>query len=348
LTLGLPRTPPSALYVERLLMSPTRRLLSIAAVLLAVIAAGTIGYMVIEDRPFLDALFMTVTTISTVGYEEVFPLSTTGRIYTIFLIVGGVGIMFYSVGIIVQYFVENQLANLLGGRRMKQDISKLKDHIIICGYGQVGKEVALTLSEERVPFVVIDNSEESIKRASEDGYLCVRGNATTDEILGEAGIQQARGLVAAVGGDADNIFITLSAKGLRHDLPVVARASAEESESKLRRAGADRVILPLRLGGRRMAMIALHPLVVDFVETTIHSRDRDFVLEEIRVASGSPTAGMNIRQVQETSGGASILAVKKQGGPLLANPAPDTLLEPGDEVVVMGTRQQLGIFERTK
>jgi voltage-gated potassium channel len=333
---------------ERLLMSPTRRLLYIAAVLFAVIAVGTTGYMIIEDWSFMDALFMTIITISTVGYREVHDLSDAGRVFTIFLIVGGVGIMFYSVGTIVQYFVENQLANLLGGRRMKQDISKLKDHIIICGYGQAGKEVALTLSEESVPFVVIDNNEEAIKRASEDGHLCVRGNATTDEVLGEAGIQQARGLVAAVGDDADNIFITLSAKGLRHDLPVVARAYAEESESKLRRAGADRVILPLRLGGRRMAMIALHPLVVDFLETTIHSRDRDFVLEEIRVASGSPIAGMNIKQGQEHSGGASILAVKKKGGPLLANPPPDTLLEPGDEVVVMGTRQQLRVFERAK
>jgi len=329
-------------------MSPTRRLLYIAAVLLAVIAAGTIGYMVIQDWPFMDALFMTIITISTVGYREVHDLSDAGRVFTIFLIVGGVGIMFYSVGTIVQYFVENQLSRLLGGRRMKQDISKLKDHIIICGYGQAGKEVALTLSEESVPFVVVDNSDEAVKRASEDGRLFVRGNATTDEVLEEAGIQQARGLVAAVGDDADNIFITLSAKGLRHDIQVVARAYAEESESKLKRAGADRVILPLRLGGRRMAMIALHPLVIDFVETTIHSRDRDFVLEEIRVASGSPIAGMSINQGHESSGGASVLAVKKKGGPLLANPPSETLLEPGDEVVVMGTRQQLRVFERAK
>ncbi|MBN2099992.1 MAG: TrkA family potassium uptake protein, partial [Dehalococcoidia bacterium] len=180
------------------------------------------------------------------------------------------------------------------------------------------------------------------------GYLSLRGNATADEVLGEAGIQQARGLVAAVGSDADNIFITLSAKGLRPDVQVVARAYAEESESKLRRAGADRVILPLRLGGRRMAMIALHPLVMDFVETTIHSRDRDLVLEEILVAPDSPIAGMNIKQGQEHSGGASVLAVKKKGGPLLANPPSETLLESGDEVVIMGTRQQLGVFERTK
>lgn len=329
-------------------MNAARRLLYIASVLLAVIAVGTVGYIVIEDWAFMDALFMTVTTISTVGYREVRELSEAGRIYTIFVIIGGVGVMFYSVGSFAQYLIEGQLANILGGRRMKQDISRLKDHVIICGYGQVGREVALTLSEEKIPFVVVDNNEESIKRATEDGHFCLRGNASTDEILGEAGIQQARGLIAAAGDDADNVFITLTAKGLRHDLPIVARASAEESESKLRRAGADRVILPLRLGGRRMAMIALHPLVVDFVETTIHSRERDFVLEEIRVASGSPIAGMSIKQGQERSGGASVLAVKKKGGPLLANPPGETLLEPGDAVVVMGTRQQLEVFESTK
>ncbi len=330
------------------LMSPRRRLIYIAAVLLAVIAAGTVGYMIIEGWSFMDALFMAVTTISTVGYREVQPLSETGRVFTIFLIVGGVGILFYSVGSFAQYFMEGQLANILGGRRMKQDISKLRDHIVVCGYGQVGKEVAITLSEEKMPFVVIDNKEEAVKRATEDGYLSLRGNATADEVLSEAGIQQARGLVAAVGSDADNIFITLSAKGLRPDVQVVARAYAEESESKLRRAGADRVILPLRLGGRRMAMIALHPLVMDFVETTIHSRDRDLVLEEILVAPDSPIAGMRIKEGQEHSGGASVLAVKKKGGPLLANPPSETLLEPGDEVVIMGTRQQLGVFERTK
>ena len=328
-------------------MSSKTRLLYIAIVLLAVIAIGTAGYMVIEDWSFTDSVFMAVTTISTVGYREIHPLSEGGRAFTIVLIVGGVGILFYSVGTFAQYLMEGQLANILGGRRMKQDISRLRDHIIICGYGQVGREVALTLSEEKVPFVVIDSDEESVKRAAEDGCLSLRGNASNDEALEEAGIRQARGLVAALGDDADNIFVTLSAKGLRHDLLVVARASAEESESKLRRAGADRVILPLRLGGRRMAMIALHPLVVDFVETTIASRDREFVLEEIRVSSASPIAGMNIRRAQDYGGGASILAVKKLGGPLLANPAPDTLLESGDEVVVMGTRQQLEAFERT-
>jgi voltage-gated potassium channel len=334
---------------ERLLMSPRRRLISIGIALLAVIAIGTTGYLIIQDEwSLLDCVYMTIITLSTVGFREIDGLSDGGRIFTMVLIVGGVGVMFYSLGTIVQYLIEGQITNIWGIRRMKDNIAKIKDHIIICGYGQVGREVAITFKSEGVPFVVIDQNQEAIAKAAGDGQLYVQGNATRDDILEEAGIQRARGLVAAVGSDADNIFITLSARGLRSDLLIVARAFAEESESKLKRAGADRVILPLRLGGRRLAMIALHPLVIDFVETTIHSRERDFVLEDVSIASGSPLAGMTIKQGQEISGGAAILAVKKKGGALLGNPAQETVLEAGDEVVVMGTRQQLSSFERTK
>ena len=331
-------------------MSPRRRLVYIALALLVVIAAGTVGYKLIggDEWSFLDALYMTVTTLSTVGFKEVHDLSATGRIFTILLVIGGVGVMFYSLGTIFQYFIEGQLTDIFEGRRMKEGIAKLKDHIIICGYGQVGREVALTFKGEGVPFVVIDQNQEAIAKADKDGHLYIQDNATRDDTLDEAGIQRARGLVAAVGSDADNIFITLSARGLRSDLLIIARAFAEESESKLKRAGADRVILPLRLGGRRLAMVALHPLVIDFVETTMHSRERDFVLEDVSIASGSPLAGMTIKQGQETSGGAVILAVKKKGGNLLANPPQETLLEVGDEVVVMGTKQQLSSFERAK
>jgi voltage-gated potassium channel len=331
-------------------MNPRRRLLYILIALLAVIAAGTIGYKLIggDEWSFMDALYMTVITLSTVGFKEVHELSDPGKVFTIFLVIGGVGVMFYSLGTVFQYLIEGQLTDIFEGRRMKESIAKLRDHIIVCGYGQVGKEVALTFKGEGVPFLVVDQNLEAIARAQKDGHPFVQGNATRDDILQEAGIQRARGLVAAVGSDADNIFITLSARGLRSDLLIIARAFAEESESKLKRAGADRVILPLQLGGRRLALVALHPLVIDFVETTIHSRERDFVLEDMSIASGSPLAGITTKQGQEISGGAAILAVKKKGGVLLANPPQETLLEVGDEVVVMGTRQQLSSFERSK
>jgi voltage-gated potassium channel len=342
------RESPGIIARERLLMSPRRRLIYIAIALLAVIAVGTIGYKVIggEEWSFLDAIYMTVITLSTVGFKEVHELSDTGKVFTIVLVIGGVGVMLYSLANIFQFFIEGQLTDIFERRRMKDNIAKLKGQIIVCGYGQVGQEVALTLRSEGVPFVIVDQSPEAIAEATRDGHLCVQGDATKDDVLTESGIQQARGLVAAVGSDADNIFITLSAKGLKPGLLVVARAFAEESESKLKRAGADRVILPLRLGGKRMAMIALHPLVIDFVETTIHSRDREFVLEDIKIASDSPVAGMTIKQGQEFSGGASILAVRKKGGALLANPPQETRLEQEDEMVVMGTRQQLRTLEQ--
>ena len=327
------------------MMNPWRRLRWVTIALLLVIATGIIGYVTIEGWSFLDALYMTVVTISTVGYEEVQPLSDGGRVFSIVLIIGGVGVMLYGATTMVQYLVEGHLGNILGGRRMKEKIGKLEVHIILCGYGQVGREVARTLENEGVPFVVVDHNQEAVARAADDGYLYVQGDATRDDVLNETGIRRARGLVAALGSDADNIFVTLSAKGICPDLTVVARASTEESESKLRRAGADRVILPLRLGGRRMAMLALHPLVIDFLETAMHSRDRDLLLEEIAVGPGSPVAGMTVKEGQQCCSGVDILAVKKRDGTLVANPSQEMLLELGDEMVVIGTRQQLRTLE---
>jgi voltage-gated potassium channel len=326
-------------------MKTWRRLLFLIAALLAVLTAGAVGYMVIEGWSFLDAIYMTVTTVTTVGFREIHELSDKGRIFTIGLIVFGVGVMLYGLTAMVQYFIEVQWMNLFGGRRMKERISKLKDHIILCGYGEVGVEVARTLEKEGTPFVAVDTDQQAIARAMVNGHLYIQGDATRDETLSEARIQQARGLVASAGNDADNIFITLSAKGLRPGLFVVARADAREAESKLRRAGADRVIFPLALAGRRLAMLALRPLLVDFVDTTMHSRDRALILEDVKVGQGSPVAGLTLKEGRSCCGGAVFLAVKKRDGNLLTNPPQETLLELGDELIVVGTREQLRSLE---
>jgi voltage-gated potassium channel len=326
-------------------MKTWRRVLLLVAALLAVLAAGVVGYMVIEGWSLLDAVYMTVTTLTTVGYREVRELSDTGRIFTIGLIVLGVGVMLYGLTTMVQYFIEVQWANLFGGRRMKDRISRLKDHIILCGYGEVGIEVARTLDKEGTPFVAVDTDQQALAKAITNGHLYIHGDATRDETLSEAGIQRARGLVATAGNDAANIFITLSAKGLRRDIFVVARADAQEAESKLKRAGADRVIFPLALAGRRLAMLALRPLLVDFIDTTMHSRDRALILEDIKVGQGSPVAGLTLKEGRNCCGGAVFLAVKKRDGNLLTNPPQETLLELGDELVVVGTRQQLRSLE---
>jgi voltage-gated potassium channel len=328
-------------------MSLLRRFLQVIYVLLLVVIAGVIGYMVIEGWSFVDALYMTVITISTVGYSEVHGLSTAGRIFSIILIIGGVGVMFYTLTTIVQYLAEGYISNLLGRSRMKGKLSKLKGHVILCGYGRVGQEVAHALEAEGTPFIIVELDQEGLAKAANDGYLYLQGDATQDEVLSEAGIDKARALVAAVGGDADNIYITLSARGMNPNLVIVARANTEESESKLRRAGADRIVFPLRVGGRRMAKSALHPLVVDFIDTTMHIHGRELFLEDLKVDSTSPLAGMTIAEGQRHSSGTAILAVRKKGGAILTNPPQETILELGDELVIIGTREQLRVIEES-
>ena len=328
-------------------MSLLRRLLQVVYVLILVIIVGVIGYMLLEDWSFVDALYMTIITISTVGYSEVHSMSTGGRLFSIFLIIGGVGVMFYTATSIVQYLAESYLSGVFGRNRMKGKLSKLSEHIILCGYGRVGQEVARAFEHEGAEFVIIEQGPETFAKAAYDGYLCIQGDATKDDVLHQAGIMRAKALVAAVGGDADNIYITLSARGMNPGLLIVARATDEETESKLTRAGADRIIFPLRVGGRRMAMSATRPLVVDFIDTTMQVHNRDLVLEDVKIGADSPLAGATIAEGQRHLRGAAILAVKEGAGSILTNPSPDTRLEPGDELVVIGTRDQLRLLEES-
>jgi voltage-gated potassium channel len=326
-------------------MSTRRRFIIIVSALVIIVSIGVIGYEIIEGWSFIDALYMTVITLSTVGYGEVHHLSTAGRIFSIVLIISGVGAMLYTLTTIVQYILEGGFGDILGRRRMKEKIASLKRHVILCGYGKVGHEVARVFESEGTPFIIVEMDQATVSRAVENGYLCIQGNATSDDVLKEAGIERARALVAALGSDADNLYITLSAKEMRPDLFIVARASTEESEPKLLRAGADRIMSPYRIGGRHMAMLTLRPLVVDFVDTTMLSRGRELVLENIKVSSGSPVEGKTVKEGSQCCGGAAILAVRKKDGRLLTNPAQDTLLDLEDELVIIGTRNQLRTLE---
>jgi len=326
-------------------MSTRRRFIIIVSALVIIVSIGVIGYEIIEGWSFIDALYMTVITLSTVGYGEVHHLSTAGRIFSIVLIISGVGAMLYTLTTIVQYILEGGFGDILGRRRMKEKIASLKRHVILCGYGKVGHEVARVFESEGTPFIIVEIDQETVSKAVENGYLCIQGNATSDDVLKEAGIERARALVAALGSDADNLYITLSAKEIRPDLFIVARASTEESEPKLLRAGADRIMSPYRIGGRHMAMLTLRPLVVDFVDTTMLSRGRELVLENIKVSSGSPVEGKTVKEGSQCCGGAAILAVRKKDGRLLTNPAQDTLLDLEDELVIIGTRNQLRTLE---
>jgi voltage-gated potassium channel len=325
-------------------MNPQRRLRWGIGAFLGIIAIGTGGYMAIEGWSFLDALYMTVITITTVGYAEVHPLSVGGRIFGIFLIVGGVGGAIYAVSGIIQYIVEGQIRTTWGRRRMKVKITKLRDHFILCGYGRVGEEIARTFKEEGVPFVIIDNRPDCITRVEQAGYLYLPGDATSDEVLREAGIEQARGLVAVVGSDADNTYITLSARQLNPDLFIEGRAGSQGAETKLKRAGADRIVFPHRIGGRRMAMLALRPAVVDFIDTVIYQRGREWQLENVDIGKNSSLVGLSIKAARSEIG-ITILAMKKKRGKLLANPPDEEIIENGDQLIIIGTKERLASLE---
>ena len=225
--------------------------------LAAVVAVGIAGYMVIEGWSLLDAVYMTIVTFTTVGYEEVHPLSTGGRIFTIFLMVGGVGVMLYVLTTVVNLAVAHEVGSLLRRRIRRARMTKLSGHYIVCGFGRVGRAVASTLQENAVSVIVVDKDAEALAEAEKDGMLTLQGDATRDSDLMSAQIDRASGLVAATGDDSENVYISLSARGLNAGLHIVARASRAESEKKLRRAGADQVVSPYAIGGEAMAMTAM-------------------------------------------------------------------------------------------
>ena len=325
-------------------MNPPRRLLWGICALAAIIVAGTSGYMVIEGWSFLDALYMTVTTITTVGYDELHPLSAGGRIFSIFLIVGGVGGALYAVTGIIEYILEGQFGTTFWRRRMKTKIAKLRGHFILCGYGRVGDEIARTFQEEGVSFVIVDNRPDCIARAEQAGYLYLQGDATSDEVLREAGIERARGLVSAVGDEVANTYITLSARGLCPELFIAARSCSKEAEIKLDKAGANRIVSPHSIGGRRIAMLALRPAVADFIDDVTHHPSRELRLENVDIGENSPLVGLTIKAARSETG-ITILAMRRKSGKLLANPPDEETIEDGDGLIVIGTKEQLATLE---
>ena len=308
-------------------------------VIVVLLVIGTSGYVVLENYSFLDALYMTSITLSTVGYGEVRPLSSTGRLFTVFLIFGGVGTVFYILGSLAQAMVEGKLRQIMGRRSLQREIRSLKDHYIICGHGRIGAMVSAMLKERGVKLVVVEQSQEVTKRLEDEGVPYVLGSATEDEHLLDAGVDRARGLVASVSSDADNLYIVMSAKGIRPDLFVIARADEPGAERKLRRAGADKVVSPYYMGARRIAQTVIRPSVADFIDLTFHGGDIALQMEELRVGPLSEMAGValkdsGIRQKLDLI----ILAVKKIDGRMIFNPQAETVIDGGDTLIAMGTR----------
>ena len=308
------------------------------AALLGVLAVGTAGYMFFGVSA-LDSLYATVFTVTTVGFREIDDFGTAEKLFTILLMLGGVGTVLYTLTLLVAAVVDGHIGTIMGGRRMQREIDALTGHVIVCGYGRVGKATANELSRAGQRVVVIDREQE---RLADCPFPYAIGDATTDDVLRRVGVERAHGLVATLESDADSLFVTLSARALSGELLIIARARTEDAESKFTRAGANRVVNPQRLGGDRIAAFALQPHVVDFLDVAMHDASMEFRLEDFEVAEGSPLAGLSIRATREMEGGgALLLAVRDPGGAFVTNPPPDRIIYPGDAVIAVGTADQL-------
>jgi voltage-gated potassium channel len=317
--------------------------LKISLILLfTVIFAGTIGYSVFEDMPVFDAFYMTVITISTVGFSEIKPLSQVGRLITVIIIVSGISVLTYTLGQVARIFVEGELQSILGRRKLEKQISELNDHYIICGSGRIGTIISRELSNENIPFVVIEQDSEKVKQLEEDHFLYLNMDATSEEALLQAGIEKAKGIVTAVRSDSDNVFITLTAKGLKPDIFVLARASDVQNESKILRAGATRVVCPYLFGGRRMAQILKKPTVIDFIDFAMMDSQLGLSMEEAVVGPASDLIGKTLIDSQiRQKFGVVIVAIKKPTSEMIFNPTPTEKLESQDTIVVIGKEEDL-------
>lgn len=321
------------------------RLLIAGGLLLGVIALGTLGYVLVEGWTWFDALYMTVTTISTIGGGEARPLSTVGRIMTLGIIVIGVGVMAYTLLALVAYLLEGQFGIAVGNERARRQAARLHNHFILCGFGRVGREIAREFAGAKVDFAIIDVNQESLQRAGKLGYLAVTGNPAEAEILKEAAIEHARGLITAMDSDADNIYVTLSVRALRPNLFIVARANQADSEPKLRLAGANRIISPYVIGGRRMANLAMRPTAVEFVDTVLSSSNTHLLLEDLTVLRGSHSVGKSLKALIDNSSEIIVLAMKRDDA-MIFRPSLETELRPGDEIVVAGSPDMMRALEQ--
>jgi voltage-gated potassium channel len=312
------------------------------ALLLLIIAGGTAGYVAIEGWSAWDAFYMTIITVTTVGYEEVHKLSRTGQMFTVALLLSGVGAALYTFTLLATVVVEGGLPKRLQRRRQERMLDTITDHFIICGYGRIGSIVARQFRRQRIPFVVVERSAERLQTAIEEGALGVEADASREDVLKRVGIERARGLIAAVGTDAENVYAVLSARVLRPDLFIVGRAETDDATIKLKRAGADRVISPYQIGGVQIAQTALRPAVVDFMELATSSENLELGMEQITIAAGSPMAGRTILEANmRQRHGVIVIGIQREDTRMEFNPEPDTAIRPGDRLVVLGRPESL-------
>lgn len=324
----------------------TRRFVLIVVAIATTLAIGTAGFTVIDGYPPFDAFYMTLITMTTVGYGEIHPLSHAGRVFNSFLIVFGVTTIFIAIGAMTQTIIELEFGDPSGKRRNKRMIDNLKDHYIICGFGRVGRGAANELRHAGVPFVVVDIDPDRAERAMLAGMLAVAADSTQDETLRMVGIERARGLVAALATDADNLFVLLSAKGLNPGIYVATRAAEEGAEAKMRRAGADAVFAPYAMTGHRLAQSLLRPHVVQFLDFTTKDVGVDIAIEQVRVSGTSEMVSKTIKEMQlGKEVGVIVMAIRKESGEMVFNPPAETAVEGGDYLIVMGRPGNLRTLE---
>jgi voltage-gated potassium channel len=318
----------------------------ILIVMAVTLGGGTLGFVWIEHYSVFDAFYMTLTTVTTVGSGEVHPLSHAGRVFNTILILFGVIAMLLAVGAMTQTIVELEFNQFFGKRRVKGMINKLEGHVIVCGFGRVGRGAADELRQARVPFVVVDNNEDRVENAMRAGMLGVLADASRDETLRDCGIERAMGLIATLATDADNLFLILTAKTLNPRLQLSARVAEESSEEKMRRAGADFVIAPYNSTGHRMAQAIVRPHVQQFLDFTTRNIDLKVAIEQVQVGdrcafSGKSLADMAIRR----DTGVIVLAIRKVTGEMQFNPPPEAMVFSGDHLIAMGEAQGLRKLE---
>jgi voltage-gated potassium channel len=317
-------------------------------ILITVAVIGTIGYHILENWNLIDSFYTTMTTLSTVGYGDYTPKTPQGKIFTVFIIIFGVGTMLYSFGLISETVIEGRLRRLLGRGKLKKMIDKMNNHYIICGGGRIGLLICRELTAEKVPCVVIDNDPEVIQKLQDEGFVYCRGDATHDKTLMEAGIKRAKGIICVLPTDAENLYVILTAKELNQKIYIMSRSEEEESEHRLIRAGADRVMSPYTLGGVRMAMAILRPAMLDFIEITTSRQSLELRMEEIPICKGSPFIGQSLEKSEiRKRHGLIIVAVKKDSGKMIFNPMANYLIDEGDRLIAMGEDENVKQFSES-
>jgi voltage-gated potassium channel len=325
---------------------PTRLFRTLFGIVL-VLVTGTLGYRLIEGWPFLDGFYMTVITITSIGYGETHPLSTEGRIFTLFIIAIGIGVVGHALVSVSRWLIEGEVVKVFTRRRSMKAIQKIRDHFIVCGFGRMGSFVCNEFHARGIPFVVVENIPEIQDKINQNGYYLSPGDATDEDVLMAARIKTARGLVSTLNSDASNVYVVLTARELNPDLEIIARAGEEDAEKKLIRAGASRVISPYRIGGMRMVMGILKPTVMSFLEVAMDHKQLNVELEEVRVAKNSAYSGKKLVDTDiRKELNLIIIAIKKPDGRMVFNPGPNTIIEDEDLLITLGENKDLAIFHR--